>query len=87
MRYIGWVVPTVAHQLREARLAQNLSIAQVAEVEVDRETGQIHLRKIVSASDVGTVLNPIGVTGQMALAPILGRSPHDLWQLRLLEEL
>jgi cytoskeletal protein RodZ len=32
MRYIGWIVPTVAHQLREARQAQNLSIAQVAEV-------------------------------------------------------
>lgn len=29
----------------------------------------------------------IGRTGQMALAPILGRSSHDLWQLRLLEEL
>ncbi|HSP17750.1 MAG TPA: PrsW family glutamic-type intramembrane protease [Thermoanaerobaculia bacterium] len=29
----------------------------------------------------------IGKTGQLALAPILGRSSHDLWQLRLLEEL
>jgi len=29
----------------------------------------------------------IGKTGQLALAPILGRTPHDIWQLRLLEEL
>jgi RsiW-degrading membrane proteinase PrsW (M82 family) len=29
----------------------------------------------------------IGRTGQLALAPILGRSAHDVWQLRLLEEL
>lgn len=29
----------------------------------------------------------IGRTGQLALKPILSRSSHDLWQLRLLEEL
>jgi hypothetical protein len=28
----------------------------------------------------------IGRTGQLALAPILHRSTHDLWQLQLLEE-
>jgi len=39
--------------------------AQIAEVEVDPETGQIYLRKFISAHDVGTVLNPIGHQGQI----------------------
>jgi CO/xanthine dehydrogenase Mo-binding subunit len=39
--------------------------AQIAEVEIDPETGQIHLRRFLSAHDVGTVMNPIGHQGQI----------------------
>ena len=39
--------------------------AQVAEVEVDRETGQIKVNKIVTAHDVGMVLNPLNHQGQV----------------------
>jgi len=61
-------------------------IAQVAEVEVDRETGQVRLRKIVSASDVGTVLNPIGVTGQIEGAMTQGLGMALMEELRLAED-
>jgi CO/xanthine dehydrogenase Mo-binding subunit len=47
-------------------------VAQVAEVEVDPETGHVHVRRIVSASDVGTVLNANGVDGQLQGASIMG---------------
>jgi CO/xanthine dehydrogenase Mo-binding subunit len=40
-------------------------IAQVAEVEVDRETGQVKLNKFVTAHDVGTIINPLGHQGQI----------------------
>jgi xanthine dehydrogenase molybdenum-binding subunit len=40
-------------------------IAQVAEVEVDPETGRVKLHKFVSAHDVGTVINPLGHQGQI----------------------
>lgn len=40
-------------------------IAQVAEVEVDRETGQVKLTKFVTAHDVGTIINPLGHQGQI----------------------
>ena len=40
-------------------------IAQVAEVEVDRETGRMKLTKFVSAHDVGTIINPLGHQGQI----------------------
>ena len=38
---------------------------QVAEVEVDAETGQVHLTKFTSAHDVGAVLNPLGHQSQI----------------------
>jgi CO/xanthine dehydrogenase Mo-binding subunit len=40
-------------------------VAQVAEVEVDRETGRVKLRNFVSAHDVGTIINPLGHQGQI----------------------
>lgn len=39
--------------------------AQVAEVEVDRETGSVKVFKIVTAHDVGTILNPLTHQGQI----------------------
>jgi CO/xanthine dehydrogenase Mo-binding subunit len=40
-------------------------IAQVAEVEVDRQTGRVKLTKFVTAHDVGTIINPLGHQGQI----------------------
>jgi CO/xanthine dehydrogenase Mo-binding subunit len=39
--------------------------AQIAEVEVDPETGQVTLRRLISAHDVGTVINPLTHQGQI----------------------
>jgi CO/xanthine dehydrogenase Mo-binding subunit len=39
--------------------------AQVAEVEVDRETGQVKVIRVVTAHDVGTVINPLAHQGQI----------------------
>jgi CO/xanthine dehydrogenase Mo-binding subunit len=46
--------------------------AQVAEVEVDPETGQVRLQRLVTVHDVGTVLNPITHQGQVAGGIIQG---------------
>lgn len=40
-------------------------VAQVAEVEIDPETGQIKVRKITSVHDAGKVINPVGFQGQI----------------------
>jgi CO/xanthine dehydrogenase Mo-binding subunit len=40
-------------------------VAQVAEVEVDPETGRVKLHKFISAHDVGTIINPLGHQGQI----------------------
>lgn len=40
-------------------------VAQVAEVGVDAESGQLHLRRLVTAHDVGTIINPVTHQGQI----------------------
>jgi CO/xanthine dehydrogenase Mo-binding subunit len=39
--------------------------AQAAEVEVDTETGEVHLRRFITVQDVGTIINPLGHQGQI----------------------
>lgn len=39
--------------------------AQVAEVSVDRETGQVTLHRLTTAHDTGVIVNPIGHQGQI----------------------
>ena len=39
--------------------------AQVAEVQVDLETGQVDVLRLVTAHDVGTVINPLAHQGQI----------------------
>jgi len=39
--------------------------AQVAEVSVDVETGEVKLLKLTTAHDTGTIMNPIGHQGQI----------------------
>ncbi|HXF75396.1 MAG TPA: molybdopterin cofactor-binding domain-containing protein, partial [Methylomirabilota bacterium] len=46
--------------------------AQVAEVEVDPDTGAVGVRRVVSAHDVGTIINPITHQGQIDGATIMG---------------
>ena len=60
-------------------------VAHVAEVEVDPETGQVKIRRVVAASDVGTVLNPIGVTGQIEGALMMGLGFGTMEEVKLTE--
>ncbi len=46
--------------------------AQVAEVEVDPDTGAVRVHRVVSAHDVGTIINPITHQGQIDGATIMG---------------
>jgi len=48
--------------------------AQFAEVEVDIETGEVRVKKLVLAVDCGTVINPLAAEGQMegGMAQALG---------------
>lgn len=45
---------------------------QVAEVEVDEETGQVRVRRFVTAFDVGKAINPAAVEGQLQGGAVMG---------------
>ncbi len=47
-------------------------VAQVAEVEVDRETGQVYLKKLITAHNTGNILNPLTHQGQIDGAVVMG---------------
>ena len=46
--------------------------AEAAEVTVDPETGQVKVRKVISAHDVGTIINPLTHRGQVEGGMIQG---------------
>ena len=57
---------TVSTELEVPRKGSSTSfVAQVAEVEVDGETGKVRLHRFVTAHDVGTIINPIAHQGQI----------------------
>jgi CO/xanthine dehydrogenase Mo-binding subunit len=49
----------------EGKTSLTSFIVQAAEVEVDSETGQVQVRRMASAHEVGTILNPLGHQGQI----------------------
>ena len=61
----GLPVSTIGH-VNETKGSKTTSYgAQIAEVEVDPETGQIYLRNFTTSHDVGTIINPTTHQGQI----------------------
>ena len=46
--------------------------AQAAEIEVDLETGEVSVRCVIAANDVGRVINPLGLQGQVEGGVMMG---------------
>ncbi|RME86940.1 MAG: aldehyde oxidoreductase [Anaerolineae bacterium] len=46
--------------------------AQAAEVEVDTLTGEVRVVRVITANDVGTAVNPLGLKGQMEGGVMMG---------------
>ena len=69
-----WGRPLVGKgHIQEPSPAQNTSFtAQVAEVSVDPETGQVKVLRFTTAHDVGAVLNPVDHQGQIEGAVVQG---------------
>jgi CO/xanthine dehydrogenase Mo-binding subunit len=60
--------PTTAYNRQTGEADPNITYgycAQAAEVEVDLETGHVTVKRLVSANDVGTAVNPAQIEGQI----------------------
>jgi xanthine dehydrogenase molybdenum-binding subunit len=55
----------------------------VAEVSVDRETGEVKLLKMTTAHDIGRVINPIGHQGQINGGMIQGFGSATMEEVRV----
>lgn len=66
--------PLVAegHYMNMADGPEASLVAQVAEVAVDEETGEVQVRKLTTAHNTGTILNPLTHQGQIDGAVIMG---------------
>ncbi|MEZ4865448.1 MAG: xanthine dehydrogenase family protein molybdopterin-binding subunit [Caldilineaceae bacterium] len=65
MQFGGRFAPILGHG-RHAVTSQSPGFsAQLAEVEVDKETGAVQVHKLVVVQDVGRAINPAAVEGQM----------------------
>jgi CO/xanthine dehydrogenase Mo-binding subunit len=59
-------------------------VAQAAEVEVDTETGHVHVKRFVSADDVGQAINPALIEGQVegAVVQAQGYAIMEDWKTK-----
>jgi len=66
--------PLRAYVYEDYRYPEDVSYicAQIAEVEVDPETGAVKLHRVVTAHDVGTIINPLTHQGQIDGATMMG---------------
>jgi CO/xanthine dehydrogenase Mo-binding subunit len=68
---MGWAAArgkaplTCQGENKQAPTDRTSFVAHFAEVEVDRETGQVQLNRLVTAHDIGTIVNPIMHQGQI----------------------
>ncbi len=59
--------------------------AHIAQVEIDRETGEVTLQRYVAVDDVGKVINPLIVDGQL-MGGIVQGVGQALWEYGLYDE-
>ena len=68
----GGPVGVTGHYANMTDGPETSMVAQVAEVEVDPETGRFEVRRLTTAHNTGTVLNPLGHQGQIDGAVVMG---------------
>ncbi|MGE5215968.1 MAG: xanthine dehydrogenase family protein molybdopterin-binding subunit [Chloroflexota bacterium] len=68
----GMPLTAEGHYVNMADGPEASLVAQVAEVEVDAETGEVHVTKLTTAHNTGTILNPLTHQGQIDGGVIMG---------------
>jgi carbon-monoxide dehydrogenase large subunit len=71
-RAAGRPLTAEGHYMNMADGPEASLVAQVAEVEVDEDTGAVHLKKLTTAHNTGAILNPLTHQGQIDGAVVMG---------------
>lgn len=82
VRAKGEPIVAEGHYNNMAEGPESSNVTQVAEVEVDPETGEVKVRQIISAHDTGAVLNPMTHQGQIDGAVVMGMGYGKMEELR-----
>jgi len=72
VRAAGRPLTAEGHYMNMADGPEASLVAQVAEVEVDEDTGAVHLKKLTTAHNTGAILNPLTHQGQIDGAVVMG---------------
>lgn len=72
MKFAGKYAPIMGHGRHADNRTSPAFCAQLAEVEVDLETGHVHVPRLVVVQDVGRAINPSGIQGQMMGGAVQG---------------
>ena len=72
VRANGKALTAEGHYVNMADGPEASLVAQVAEVEVDEETGEVRVIKLTTAHNTGTILNPLTHQGQIEGAVMMG---------------
>lgn len=68
----GGPIVAEGHYVNMKEGPETSTVAQVAEVEVDEETGQVAVRRITTSHNTGNILNPLTHQGQIDGAVVMG---------------
>jgi CO/xanthine dehydrogenase Mo-binding subunit len=68
----GGPIVVEGHYVNMKEGPETSTVAQVAEVEVDEETGKIAVRRITTSHNTGSILNPLTHQGQIDGAVVMG---------------
>jgi carbon-monoxide dehydrogenase large subunit len=72
VRAAGRPLTAEGHYMNMADGPEASLVTQVAEVEVDEDTGAVHLKKLTTAHNTGAILNPLTHQGQIDGAVVMG---------------
>jgi CO/xanthine dehydrogenase Mo-binding subunit len=81
VRANGKPIVAEGHYANMADGPETSLVAQVAEVEVDRETGEVKLHRLTTAHNTGTILNTLTHQGQIDGAVVMGMGYGMMEQL------
>jgi CO/xanthine dehydrogenase Mo-binding subunit len=68
----GGPIIAEGHYVNMKEGPETSTVAQVAEVEVDEETGEVEVRRITTSHNTGSILNPLTHQGQIDGAVVMG---------------